>query len=63
MGSQLVSKFGANQIVVRQVLGLVRFNINEEPLMEWDRQVRSACQSVNDIIDSMQAKGFTTDIA
>ncbi|GMH43249.1 hypothetical protein BSKO_11171 [Bryopsis sp. KO-2023] len=46
---------------IDQVEGLVIFDGEEEPLMEWDKQVQSVCQSVNDIIDKMQKKGIKVD--
>ncbi len=35
--------------------GLILFNSDLEPQLQWDSQIQSVCGKVNDIIDSMAA--------
>eukprot|EP00877_Chromochloris_zofingiensis_P013874 jgi/Chrzof1/8740/Cz03g22180.t1 len=44
---------GRLQGSIDQVERLIDFDNKVEPLMQWDRQIQSVCQQVNDIIDVM----------
>lgn len=49
---------GRLQGTIDQVECLIRFDDNVEPLLQWDKQIQSTCQKVNDIIDAMVKTGI-----
>ncbi len=49
---------GRLQGSIDQVESLIYFDDAVEPLMQWDRQIQSVCNKVNDIIDAMGAHGI-----
>lgn len=47
---------------IDQVESVIRFDHKDEPLAQWDQQIQSVCQSVNNIISIMQKKGLKVDV-
>ena len=41
-----------------QVDHTIRFDNNVEPLLQWDAQIQSVCNKVNEICDDMAAAGI-----
>lgn len=46
------------QGTIDQVDGLIAFDRESERLLQWDTQIQSVCQSLNDILDGAAARGL-----
>jgi COP9 signalosome complex subunit 4 len=65
IGPQKAEKIAARMISedrmrgsIDQVEGIIHFENDIEELQQWDHQIVSICQALNDVLDSMVKKGM-----